>query len=256
MTVDEAWASPRVAIYLPTGYVHTDGKQRYPVIYTADGAAWLDLIHLPTILDNLIARGVITPVIAVMIDAAPDRSSWYFFNDAYLDYLERVIAYVDARFATIRGPRGRLHAGTSAGGRAALYAALERPELIGDVALLSASLSGPLNYYEPYVSGRKRPSEHLRVWLSAGTYEGSICADTAILARWFVSLGMVAPAMYTHEGHSFGAWRNVAGRMLVYFFPSSNDAAPLDQADDDRHEGDQQQHVNEPAKDVRGEHSE
>jgi enterochelin esterase-like enzyme len=212
--VDETWARPKISIYLPPGY---DARQRYPVVYTADGSAWLDLVHLPLILDDLIGRGVIAPAIAVMIDPAEDRSAWYMWNPVYLAHLDTVITYVDKHYATRPDPSGRLHIGTSAGGRASLFVGLEYSTKFANVALLSPSLSGPVHLYEPYFSGRKKPSASLRVWLSAGRYEGSICEDTRTMARWFRDARVATKVVYTREGHSFGTWRHVVPEMLTYF---------------------------------------
>ena len=214
--IDEPWATPRVTIYLPPGY---DAARKYPVVYTADGRQWRDFMGLPTILDNLAADRTIEPVIAVMIDSAKDRNDWYLFNPAYLEYVERVVDYVDRHYSTRVGPQFRLHVGSSAGGRVGLYVGLERPGLFSDVALMSPSLTAPPHYYEPYFSGRKRPDRRLKVWLSAGTYEGYIHADTQLMERYLRKAGLSVKAVYTHEGHSFGAWRNLAPAMLAHFFP-------------------------------------
>src|SRR5206468_6152046 len=95
--VREDWAVPKVTVYIPTAY---ERVKRYPTIYTADGSAWSDLIRLPVILDNMIAARIIEPVIAVMIDAPANRSAWYQYNHDYLDYLERVVKYIDGHYAT------------------------------------------------------------------------------------------------------------------------------------------------------------
>lgn len=71
--VHEAWATPKVTVYLPASY---DPNRRYRTLYTADGSAWVSYIGLPTTLDNLVAAREIEPVIAVMIDADLDRSKW------------------------------------------------------------------------------------------------------------------------------------------------------------------------------------
>lgn len=213
IVLDEAWAEPKVTLYLPAGY---DPARRYPSIYTADGKAWLGSIGLPTLLDNLTAAGRIAPALAVMIDAAEDRSAWYAYNPAYLAYLERVIAYVDSRYSTYAEPAARLHLGTSAGGRAALFAAFERPGLFGGAALLSPSLGSALYYYEPFLRGRRAPPPQLRLWLSAGSYEGSLCEDTHSLQRYLDDVGVETRATYTHEGHSFGTWRRAASGALQF----------------------------------------
>ena len=218
--VDEAWATPKVTVYLPAGY---DPAKRYPVIYTADGSAWIRIIGLPAILDNLIADRVIEPVIAVLIDPTDDRSRWYDYDPAYLTYLEKVVEYIDGRYSTRARADQRLHIGTSSGGRATLYVGFERPGLFGDLAMLSPSLTGPPHYFEPYFAGSRRPDRSLRIWLSAGTYEEYIHRDTRTLESYFRRVGVKTKAIYTHEGHSFGAWRNLTPDMLEYFFPAHAD---------------------------------
>lgn len=214
--VQELWATPKVTIYLPPGY---SPSNRYPTLYTADGSAWIELVRLPTILDNLIFDGEIEPIIAVMIDATNDRRSWYYYNPDYLTYLRRVTEYVDSHYSTRRNATQRVHAGTSAGGRAALYAGLELPKLFGKIAMLSPSLDAPAYYYEPYFSESRRPNRSLRIWLSAGTYEGAIYRDAQTIEAYFKKVGVKTRAVYVHQGHSFGAWRELTPDMLKYFFP-------------------------------------
>jgi enterochelin esterase-like enzyme len=213
--VNENWAQPIVKVYLPPGY---NPNSTYPVIYTADGAAWADLMGLPIILDNLINDGSIKPVIAVMVDPTADRSSWYFYNPAYLQYIEKVVGYIDSHYATQAEPGGRLHIGTSAGGRISLYAGLERPDLFHNIAMLSPSLVGPPHYYGEYLNGNKRPPAHLNIWMSAGSYEGYIYQDTKMMERYFKSIDLRSSTTYTREGHSFAAWKNITVSMLQYFF--------------------------------------
>jgi enterochelin esterase-like enzyme len=216
LTIDEAWATPRVSVHLPAGY---DAGRRYPVLYVADGGAWARIVGLPAILDNLVADGRIEPVIAVLIDPTEDRAGWYNFQSPYLPYLEKVVAWIDTHYSTRATAAGRLHMGSSAGGRVSLAVVLERPDLFANAALLSPSLTSPPSYFEPYFAGRKRPDRHLRVWLSAGSYEGYIHSDTRMLERYLRTTGIALTASYTHEGHSFGAWSNLAGDMLAFFFP-------------------------------------
>ena len=102
-----------------------------------------------------------------------------------------------------------MHLGTSAGGRASLYVALERPALFRNVALLSPALTLPISAMEPYLAGRRRPDRRLRVILSAGSYEGVISSDAHWLESYLRKAGVKVTAVYTHQGHSFGAWRGL-----------------------------------------------
>jgi enterochelin esterase-like enzyme len=216
-SIEESWAKPAVTIYLPPDY---DSARSYPTIYTADGTAWLDLIRLPSMLEHLVTTRAMEPAIAVMIDAAVDRTSWYSYNPEYLTYLRRVVEYVDTHYATRREPEARLHAGTSAGGRASAFVGLELPDLFHNIALLSPTFNGPIYYFEPYFSRRKRPDPRLRLWISAGTYEGAIYDDVHTMEAYFRSVNISVKTLLFHQGHSFGAWRESAIQMLVHFFPT------------------------------------
>jgi enterochelin esterase-like enzyme len=215
-SVEESWADPAVRVYLPAGY---SSARRYPVIYTADGVAWLEQMKLPVVLDNLIAEGSIEPVIVVMIDSQKDRRAWYYYNDDYLAYLGRVIEHTDSTYSTSRRREDRLHIGSSAGGRAALFAASERPAWFGNVALFSAALDGPISYFEPLLEQKKqkKPAAPLRLWISAGTYEGVIYDEARVAARVFGRHGHQVREVYVHQGHSFGAWRELSVDMLRFF---------------------------------------
>ena len=216
VVIDEAWANPKVTVYLPAEY---DAGRDYPVLYTADGHQWRDFIGLPAILDNVIADRTIEPIIAVMIDSAVDRLDWYQFNPAYLAYLQKVVDWIDTHYSTRRRAAARVHAGSSAGARAGLQVGLARPDLIANLALFSPALMAPPNIYEPYFSGRKRPDRRLDVWLSAGSHEGYIQADARLMETYLRKVGVAVTAAYTHEGHSFGATRNLVPQMLAHFFP-------------------------------------
>lgn len=212
--VQEAWATPKVTVYLPAGY---DPQRTYPSLYTADGSAWLSYIGLPTILDNLVAAKEIEPVIAVMIDADVDRSGWYNCNPAYLTYLTRVVAFVDRQYPTRPGAKARVHAGTSAGGRAAAFVGFERPELFGNVGLLSPSIGSEPSCLGRYLGDQTRPKS-LRAWIASGTYERGIHQDSEALGAFFRRAGTPVEERTVHQGHSFGAWSEDAVDMLRYFF--------------------------------------
>jgi len=212
--VEQSWADPAVRVYLPANY---NSANRYPVVYTADGIGWLEQMQLPVVLDNLIAEGSILPVIAVMIDSDKDRRAWYYYNEDYLRYLARVIEHIDSTYSTSRRREDRLHIGSSAGGRAALFAASERPDWFGNAALFSAALDGPISYFQPLLTKAKRAAP-LRLWISAGTYEGVIYDEAKVAARVFRNAKQPVREVYVHQGHSFGAWRELSVDMLRFFF--------------------------------------
>ncbi len=219
IVVEEEWAKPQITIYLPPDY---DASKKYRVLYTADGSAWIQFTRLPATLDRLITNREIEPIIAVMIDSAEDRRTWYYYNPQYIAYLEKVVGYIDNHYSTGTTPEDRVHAGSSAGGAITLYVGLQRPDLFRNLAMLSPSLTGPPHFYEPYFSGHKRPDPKLKLWLSAGSYEGYIHSDALTMEKYFKKMRLKSKIEFTHEGHSFGHWRRMAAEMLPYFFAKSS----------------------------------
>jgi enterochelin esterase-like enzyme len=215
VSVDEPWAMPGITIYLPPGY---STASRFPVIYTGDGSAWNKGLRLPTILDNLIAGHRIVPAIAVMIDSRADRGDWYGFNPDYVAYLARVVAYVDEHYSTKAAPEARVHFGSSAAARAALYAAQERPDLFGKLALFSPGLAAGPHVLGPYFVGDKRFDRRLQVWMSIGTYEGGMVEDLKFFERYLTRARIRHATVYTHAGHTFSNWRQMERQALEYFF--------------------------------------
>ncbi|HLJ33200.1 MAG TPA: enterochelin esterase domain-containing protein, partial [Ktedonobacteraceae bacterium] len=59
----------RAWVYTPPGY--NTGGEPYGLLLVFDGAAYLEFIPTPTILDNMLADRVLPPVIAVMLDSPP-----------------------------------------------------------------------------------------------------------------------------------------------------------------------------------------
>jgi enterochelin esterase family protein len=222
--VDADWASPRVRVYLPPGHAP---NRSYPVLLTSDGEQWIERIRLPAMLDHLLAEGAIAPLLAAMIDAPPDRESWHLYNPDYLAHLRRVVAHVDMHLGGHPHPRARVHAGTASGARAALYAGLEAPDSVSGLALLSPSLVAPIHHLEPWLSGRRTPDPGLRVWMSAGTYEGYVASDTRTLHAWFERNRIHPVTLWLHQGHGIGAWREAAVAMLQHHFPPTLDLEDL-----------------------------
>ena len=84
----------------------------------------------------------------------------------------------------------------------------------------SLSLTSRPQYFEPYLSGRVRPHDQLRIWMSAGTYEAYIHQDVQDMQAYCERIGLPTRTLCVHRGHSFGAWREAAIEAVKYFFPA------------------------------------
>lgn len=181
--------SPRLAVptqtvhvYLPPGYRGDD--RRYPVLYLYGGWPgrsndWLIAGRLPAVLDELLARGRIRPMIVVMPDttlgglhdtecldavSGPKLESFLAGSDAD----DTVIGYLDRHFRTLADRRGRALGGMSSGGFCALNMGLHHTGEVGAVAALEPYASAGVGP-ESVLKGRPDLVRHNRILDYLGT---------------------------------------------------------------------------------------
>lgn len=147
-----------VLIYLPPGY-DADDARRYPVVYLLHGygagpSSWLgedgyEEMDLRVVLDGLIGRGAIAPLIVVMPDARTQLGgSWYADSPTSGNWerfvADDLVAFVDQRYRTRPGREQRGIAGQSMGGYGTMRLALHRPDVFGAALVMS-----PVNLVNP-----------------------------------------------------------------------------------------------------------
>lgn len=158
-----------VSVYLPPGY-DEEVDVRYPVLYLLHGhpvthQMWVgggynsprDLV---TVVDGLVMRGAVQPMIIVMPDAMTTYGGSYYTNSAvngaWEDFIaDELVRYVDGHFRTLARPESRAIAGHSAGGFGALAVAMKHPERYSvvyamspaNIDLLDVSRTGMLSGY-------------------------------------------------------------------------------------------------------------
>ena len=225
-----------IRVYTPPGYA--SGEGRYPMVVFMDGFDYVEFAHVPAVLDSLISRGEIEPVVAVFVDPpnrhgadAPNRTTEYGFGDDFVAFLaDELVPFVDAHYRTRRDPRQRLIVGDSYGGLIATYVPFRRPDVFG----LGYSQSG----YHSFQGDRmirlveSEPVPPIRLFVDIGTYEGSVGAglldpdETDFLAANRRLRDALAARGYDFEyaeqpeGHTWGNWRGHLPRALRHFFPA------------------------------------
>ena len=137
-----------VTVRTPPGY-YNDTVTRYPTLYMHDGQFILgekstDPKHwrLMEVIDSLEEAQAINPFILVAIDHNWESRSMEYGNTdlgaRYREYLtEQLVTKVDLQFRTKAKSSGRYLAGGVAGGYVSSYAAIERPDVFGNVIALS-----------------------------------------------------------------------------------------------------------------------
>ena len=122
-------------IYTPAGY-DAHAATPYPLVVAFDGTDYQDTIPLPRILDTLAATRRAPAFVAVLIDnsSGPERIADLGNAHKMVTFLgQQLIPYVRAHWRVTSDPHRVIITGSSAGGLASAYVALERPDLFGNV---------------------------------------------------------------------------------------------------------------------------
>lgn len=149
----------RLTIYTPPGYETSSGK--YPVLYLLHGAggdeeAWIALGRTSQIMDNLIAKGKIKPMVVVMPngnvtqDAAPGEGNKGFYkpqfmaprtmDGTYEANFKDIIKFVESSYRVKAEKESRAIAGLSMGGFHSLHISRYYPKTFDYVGLFSAAI--------------------------------------------------------------------------------------------------------------------
>lgn len=132
---DSAYQRSRhVWVYTPPGYTAHPATP-YPLVVAFDGDEYRDTMPLPAVLDTLLATRKAPPVVALLIDDSASAVRIADLGNAskMVRFLAQVVPWVRARWPVTTDPHRVIVTGSSAGGLAAAYVALERPDLFGNV---------------------------------------------------------------------------------------------------------------------------
>jgi enterochelin esterase-like enzyme len=209
-------------VYLPYSY---DKSENLPVIYVTDGEEYSESRQgsMIEILDNLIFKSKIKPLIAVFIDPRnPDtlsenrRMQEYRESKAFIDFVcNELLPHIDSNYHTIPDANDRLIMGASLGGWNAAWFGLKRTDCFHLIGIQSPAF--PDEIINAYADSPLLP---LKIFMSTGTIH-----DTQIQARNMKTVlekkKYLLKYIEVNEGHSWGNWRALVDDVLIYFFNSS-----------------------------------
>jgi enterochelin esterase family protein len=216
-----------VQVYLPARYRL---NRRYPLLIVHDGADYLQFADFKTVLDNLITRLEIPPMIVAMIQS-PDRLREYAGDDRHAEFLsQELLPFMSATYPLSDEPASRAIMGASFGGVAALHAAWRYPELYGRLLLQSGSYAfsdiglhqrGPV--FDPVVRFMNEFREHPgvpaeRIYMSCGIYESLIYENRSLLPR-LQQQGIEVRFEEVRDAHNWENWRDRLRNGLSWIFP-------------------------------------
>ena len=216
-----------VTVYLPARMRVT---RRYPLLVAHDGADYLRFSGMKTVLDNLIHRLEIPPMI-VACTQSPDRMKEYMADPAHARFVaEDLLPALEDMLPVSKDPASRGLMGASLGAVASLATAWRYPRTFGRLLLQSGSFAftdigrtyrGPL--FEPVVafvnSFRARPGRPSeKLFVSCGVYE-SLIYENRSMVPFLQGTGMDVRYVESRDGHNWENWRDRLREGLSWLFP-------------------------------------
>jgi enterochelin esterase family protein len=215
-------------LYLPARF---NRAMRYPLLIVHDGTDYLGFAAMRTVLDNLIHRLDIAPMVVAFVPPR-DRLKEYPNHAPHARFIAReLLPHLAGQLPLLDTPDGRCLMGSSFGGIASLSTAVRYPGVFGSLLLQSASLvftdigtehgGGP--YFDPVVKFvnryRARPTHPVeRIFMSCGTYEPLITPNRSMVPV-FRGAGITVNYTEARDGHNWENWRDRLQEGLSWVFP-------------------------------------
>ncbi|HUO82839.1 MAG TPA: alpha/beta hydrolase-fold protein [Gammaproteobacteria bacterium] len=220
-------APRRTTVYLPARFRRL---RRYPLLIVHDGEDFLRYADIKVVLDNLIHRLEIPPMIVALTQAG-DRLVEYAANDRHADWLAtELLPELEKEFPLLGEPASRALMGASFGGVASLHAAWRHPGLFDRLMLASGSFAfsdigahkrGPVfdpvaAFVNEFRNSPGRPAE--RLFICCGIYE-SLIYENRSLVPLLQEHGMQVRYEEVRDAHNWENWRDRLQAGLTWLFP-------------------------------------
>lgn len=217
----------RVTVYLPARY---GPRRKHPLLVVHDGGDYLRFADLKTVLDNLIHRQEIPPLV-VALTHPEDRNTEYVANEDHGRYIvEELVPAMESEFSLAKHPDGRGLMGASLGGIATFSTATRHPRAFGRLLIQSTSFAftdvgkprgGPI--FEPIVrfvnEYRSDPTPVTeKLFMTCGQYEPLIYENRSMVPV-LQDTGMDVRYVEARDGHNWQNWRDRLREGLSWLFP-------------------------------------
>jgi enterochelin esterase family protein len=216
-----------VLVYQPA---RMRSRRRYPLLVVHDGFDYMRFSDLRVVLDNLIHRLEIEPMV-VALTSSSNRLEEYADDSRQAAFLaEDLLPILEERYPLVGEPRGRALMGASFGAVASLSAAWRRQGTWGSLLLQSGSFvftdigqhdRGPVfdrvvRFVNEFRANPGRPAQ--RVFQTCGTYESMIYYNRSLVPL-FQATGMELRYSEARDGHNWENWRDRLREGLSWLFP-------------------------------------
>jgi enterochelin esterase family protein len=217
----------RLRVYIPAKFRK---YRRYRLLVVHDGDDYVHYSRMNHVLDNLIARNEIPPLI-VALSNPHDRLREYANDLRHARYIvEELIPTLESRYPLITESSGRGIMGASFGGVAAMSTAWRYQGVFDALLVQSGSFAftdighhSRSPAFDPVVKFmnqfREDPGQPAKqVFVSCGVYE-SLIYENRSLVPFLRSHGMDANFVEAYDGHNWENWRNQLRAGLTWLFP-------------------------------------
>ncbi len=216
-----------VSIYLPAIYDKFQESFNLLVIFDGESYGRDDVIPTSTILDNLIDKVKIPPMVAVLVNSQNTRDRDLLCSEPFENFLaSELVPWVRQKYHATTDPTRTVVAGSSYGGLSAACTAFRHPDIFGNVL----SQSGTFTYnpkrlgnqdsdYYPETGWLTRqfviaPKLPLRFYLQVGRFEG-LSFENRHLRDILEAKGYQVTFAEYSGNHDYLSWRNSLGEGLI-----------------------------------------
>ena len=216
-----------MSVYLPARF---RTSRSYPLLVVHDGADYLRFTALRTVLDNLIHRHEVAPMVVALVDS-PARLREYAADPRHDRWLaDELVPWLEGLYPIRPGAASRGLAGASFGAVAAFSTAVRHPGRFGRLLLQSGSFAftdiGPSRRgpaFEPiveFVNGwRERPTAAAeQAFVTCGVFESLIYENRSLVPQ-LERAGMRVRYVESNDGHNWENWRDRLRDALTWLFP-------------------------------------
>jgi enterochelin esterase-like enzyme len=207
--VSRAGDRRRIRVYVPA---NPDSRIPTPVLYVHDGGIVLEKLELPALLDALIDRGQMAPVLAVFIDSADRHDDYEPGSPFRAVMVDEIVPAIERRYGSANGHRAILGLSRSTVGALDTCA---NGGVAFDACLLVAPAVAPAQF--PRVLPRHVTPT--RFALASGTYDIPLVTDARALRDEMQRRGLSVQYSELPQGHNHTAFRAALPALLQSAFP-------------------------------------
>jgi len=205
--------------YFPAEY---SALEKLPVIYLTDGQWYVRQGDLPNLMDRLIEKGKIQPMIAVFVDNRDPhnlsdnrRNRQFWCSENYAAFFEQeLIPEIDNRFKTAANRSARVILGLSFGGLNSVCFGLHAHNTFEGIAIQSPAMRPVPSIFSAYEDSTRLP---LKIFLSTGT-RGDNEESTRRLKRILDLKKYEMKYVEVPYDHSWANWKPLLDDVLLYYF--------------------------------------